>query len=501
MKKKTIYRLLLLAGLSLPMASCGEKDIDFTEYGDYAASFSLQEYGTVDVQYENVGADVTFSTRVKKGGTDPEQQGKASLRLMTAEELVEYNKTHGSSYELMPEEYYTISAMDFTFTGEDMGKQVDVVLSSSFGTSSEAGVKDFVIPLQLSSETTKVDSDKSQLLVHPLVVTPVVSVEVENAEKVQMTNYKYAEKEYSAVAGLLIDNEWNFEAVFERDPNKLQTLVDKYNAETTSGIQYQLLPDGCYNLPESVTFTPGVSEITTKFTLDNETADGSYLSNGNYLLPVALSSINGMPFDVSQNISYIPVEVVERLNMVKLDLSKNMVSSNDEAGSWYAAGFVADGDMSTFWKCTEGASNKRDSKYGAYIDINLTGKYTLEDRIKFAINVPFDANRRAEGIPTKMDLYAGTSNGDLVKLNEEEIDCFASWSEGQSESKFTSEEYNLFDLEENPKFTYLRFSFIESTNNGKTRKFDLTQTDNKDTDGSVWAKGCVKINEITIWGR
>lgn len=500
MKKKTIYRLLLLAGLSLPMASCGEKDIDFTEYSDYAAAFSLQEYGTVDVQYDNVGADVTFTTRVKKGGTDPNQTGHASLRVLTAEELVEYNNAHGSSYELMPEEYYTISAMDFTFTGEDMGKQVDVVLKGNFGLDPEAGVKDFVIPLQLSSETTKVNSDKNMLLVHPLIVTPVVSAEVENAEKLQMPNFKYAEQEYTALVSLLIDNEWEFKAVFERDPAKLQALVDKYNAETTSGITYQLLPASCYNLPENVAFTPGVSKVEVTFTLDNEIAAGQYVEEGNYLLPLALASIDGMPFDVSQNISYIPVEVGQRLDMVKLTLSKGMVSTNDEAGIWYSCGSAVDSDIATFWKCSEGASVKRDATYGAYVDINLAGNYTLEDRIKFAINVPFDATRRAEGIPSKMSLYAGTSANDLVEVAKN-INCFASWSAGQTESKFTSEEYDLYELIDNPKFTYLRFAFLESTNNAQSKKFDLTQTGNTDTSGNVWSKGCVKINEITIWGR
>lgn len=484
-------------GLILLSGSCMEGDIDFTQYDEYSTVFSFNHDGLLSVDYNNVGRDVEVKVigedkeellRIHKGGTDPSRSVAAQLVLMTQEELDAYNEENGSAYQFLPEEYYTMPK-EVTIGSNEDGCPISIVLKASLGENEEAQKNQYIIPIKLMSETAKVNNNRNRLIIRPNVITPSVSLDAIGLQTVNMYDYPTAAKEVIYETGLALDcfNEWNFSVKLINDQNKLEELVEIYNVN--NGTNYSILPAENYAMPSTIEFSSNESSKGFSVTLKN-----ANLTVGGYLLPVVLDKVEGIPFNVSEHVLYIRLNVTKTLP--RLIFSKDLASTNSTSPWTTSEGANAafDGSVSTFWQnqwsAWEVTEPVNDPVYGFYLDVNLS---TTDIKLKTMLN--FVAKVRGWSrttLPYTIRLYGGTNKDDLSPISEELPIRVVESPEKQT----VFENPTAVSLPESG-ITYLRFAVLESIDKDKNQIHKLTEK--KNTDGS-WSWKSVCITELEYYG-
>lgn len=208
-------KFLCLALASLAFASCEKFDKhDIYVPSEYSDILNFREVGEQDVTlYNGIGEDGVYSFTVMKGGIHPEQESKATLRVMTEAELKEYTDFVQREYKLLPAEYYTIERTDIVIPANTQYVKASVSLKSDGIKTLADGYADgrYVLPLVLESKTDSVNAERRQVIIRPSVVTPTISFPSQSQPSVIVARGE-AEKAFSFTLELPFNSPWDFTA-------------------------------------------------------------------------------------------------------------------------------------------------------------------------------------------------------------------------------------------------------------------------------------------------
>lgn len=483
--KKIFFISLLTAGLLFHAACTDEVTYDQEQYKSVV---HLKESGVVNIDFYNIGQDVSFETCITKGGTDPSVAGDVSLVEFTEEELETYNQGYGSDFKLLPEGYYTMPDK-VSFEANQEATNIKIVLKANIGELDDD--ISYILPIRLESENHNVYSFKNSLLLHPKVITPTVSLDAIGVQTITMYDYPTAAEEMIYETGLTLDffNEWEFNVKLVNDWNKLDELVRAYNEANST--DYETLPANNYTMPSTIVFGSDESSKLLSVQLRKDKLDGTK----EYLLPVVLNEIEGVPFDISDQTLYIRLRLTKELPRLVFD--KELASTNNTSPWTTSEGASAafDGNVSTYWQnqwqaWEEYIEPVNDPIYGFYLDVDLAStNIKLNTLLNFIVKV---RGWYRTTLPYTVRLYGGTSKDDLQPISEELPIRLVEKPEKQT----VFENPTAMDISDKSGITYLRFAILEAINKDANKIVDLRQ---KEINGT-WNWQSVCITELEYYG-
>lgn len=429
--KKNIYTALLFCGfMALATTSCEDPgDVQF-EDDNFSSTLYLKDTGLIDIDFYNINKDVTFTTAVGKGGTDPEIARVALARVFTQEEMDAYNKVVGSNYVILPSDCYEFNKK-YIFDVQSENLEMVITLKANIGELDSQ--IEYVLPIKLTSPHYSVNEKKNELILKPNIITPKVMLESTGKQLPTLMHTKnvyYHTRTFSTKLKLDIPNDgWTFKARFETDQNILHFFVDQYSIE--EGKIYKLLPSTAYSL-QDIQF--GNTDKEKELNLEINYQNG--MTEGDYLLPLILKEIDGMPFEVNTSPCYVHVNVTS--DIMKIVIAPANISGNnkqDDYKNLVDGTSVSNGEIwQSLWSFY-GAANMGpycDETYGVYVDINnLDEKITELFKIKMTVqatnNYPknfriYGKGKRAADW-TMLEEIINAYPDDNTKVWEKEIGC------------------------------------------------------------------------------
>ena len=339
----------------------------------------------------------------------------------TLQALVDtYNQTSNEGEAiLLPASNYSLPADNkLVFTTEDeSSKEFTIKVNSPGKPALEEG--DYILPIALASCEDMpflVDREKVAYLRFS-VLTPTFSVSLKSGESASTVTQ--AGTSTNKKLNILLNTEYQWEtastiAFADNADNYLKNLVDEYN--TLNKTAYTLLPADNYTYP-SISF--GKSDKKQKEISITIKPKGN-LTNGQYLLPVALKSSNNTAIKINtESVCYLQISV-----MGKQNLTSDMLSTNNyENSPWTilpVSNLIDDtywgGKDANFWsgawnwKDPQGnaidKSGHYDTTYGIYVDINISN-LGLTTAANFVIH---STSKDGSRNPKSLNLY--TSNAE-----------------------------------------------------------------------------------------
>lgn len=493
--KKNILFISLICCLPLSFTSCDEdkmEDIFYTEEAEVVdTQLSWKDSGARDVAFFNANEDVDYVISLLKTGNSYIGDINAGLIPLSQDELDAYNVKYKRNYTLLPAEYYVLPAK-VTIAANVYKQDICVTFKKEIGNLPEKDTKQYVVPIRLSSTDCDIKENYDLEVLCLKITTPELALETSGIQQADgpVTADKIVNLEKKITLALNMDNKWDFTASLVTDAADLQSLVDKYNAENPGG-EFRLLPAGYYTFGETdLAFTVGTRSRDVTVNISNQN-NGAALSAGEYLLPVKLALITGMPFDVEEKVCFFHLIATNKLE--KITITEDMIYAKGNEVYWNSDEKIKsafDGDDNTVWQnpwCawngsggnTERIDQVKDPKYGVYADVTL--KAPVSDYIKFKYQ-----SGALNTIPSHLIIYAGSNADDLeqvAEFNKESLPM-------KQKTWFESE---LISVKGIGTASLIRISFLESLDNqqGGTRK-DLT-------DMTQWHS--VTVSEIELWAN
>ena len=237
--------------------------------------------------------------------------------------LATYNELNGTSYELMPAEFYTIpSSVKLDRTIKEVECPVVMKPKALVAASGLAKANTYAIPLSITQSTMDLDDQgaTAEVILLPNVVDPnlVVALPEVNAELDFIRGNPVDQN-------LVLNAEANFTTV---DPSKVTYVpvpeaVEKFNK--ANGTSYELLPAAYYSIAagvldaETMNFATDVTFSCHKIESQNDA----------YLLPLAMQSAD---YGVKQN---EPLYVIVELTQLRVSIANggSLVTNYKNSGS------------------------------------------------------------------------------------------------------------------------------------------------------------------------
>ena len=484
--KKNIYITSLLCGwMAFATTSCEDPGEVHFDDDSFSSTLYLKDNGLQEVDFYNVNKDLIFSTIVGKGGTDNDIARTAAVRLFTQEEMDAYNKLIGSDYVLLPSDCYEFN-QQYAFEAGVESQPLDITLKAAIGELDQD--QEYVLPVKLISETHSVNPNKCDLIIKPKVITPQVSMSdigIQTPLKVHTSNTYLQQATFTTSLKLNMPNEgWKFKVHPETDEDILHFLVDQYSIET--GKIHKLLPTSAYNIPV-VEFAE--TERSQKLDITVKYQEG--MTDGDYLLPIILKEVEGMPFEVNAGTCYLPISLTDGMIQIKPTDSDITTNSSPKTIGKLIDGGVGEG---LFWESyyytVEGLESYCDPTYGIYVDIsNLDKKKTKAMKIRLSAYA-------WHTLATKAKVYAKTvSNPEwtLIKTNDDAEEIAPVFPNAKKKTNYLLEldggHIRDLDYQDCGEVTAVRIAFLES------KKGTLTDI----TAANVGSK-LVGLAEIEIFG-
>lgn len=383
--------------------SCEDPGDPQFENDEFTSVLYLKDYGQVPVDFYNVNEDIIYSTGIGKGGTDPSIERSGLLNVFTQEEMDMYNLENGTDFIILPADCYEFT-QDYSFDGAMENQPVNISLKTVIG--ELAKDIQYVLPIRLTSSEYNVNEKRNTLLLLPNIITPEVSL----GENGKLSPVSFSVHDNTVMTGKCpitlnlnaANTKWNFTVACETDQEILKAKVSQFSSE--NGMEYKLLPTGNYTLP---TF---IFNAESNITFDVE-VNRTDLSAGDYLLPIILKGVTGMPFDVaSDRICFVHVRIDNKINLDIKNLYTNS-SENDQSLAAVINGQTDDNGWQSMWYSQDTSNPKCDPKYGVYIDIkNIT---QISEMAKLVLTIKTTHNN-----PKHIQFYTGTSEADLELVHE-----------------------------------------------------------------------------------
>lgn len=466
--KKNIYLVSLLTGfMAFATISCdnpGEPNFDNDEF---TSTLYLKNSGQVNVEFYNVNEDITYTTGIGKGGTNAEIARNASLDVFTQEEMDTYNLDNATNFVILPQECYEF-ARTYTLEGKTESVPVNISLKAGIGLLDQT--KQYVLPLKLGSDNYSVNKDKEKAILIMNVITPKVSLGATG--KLDPVNFSVHDNSVTTAQCPItlnldaVNSKWQFSVTCEADEEVLKSKVEEF--ATANGGEYALLPATNYTIP-AIEFN---AESNKVFNID---IDRTGLAAGDYLLPVILKSVSGMPFDIaSDEVCFVHVSVNNQITLNADDLYANSNENANQIPLLVNGNRDENGWQSEWWN---GSASQPicDPKYGIYIDIKNIDKIKETARLVLSIKTTHNNLKHVQ-------IYAGSSESDL-KLIHENQNCYP--DTGSSKS------YDTGNLQTG-ECSMIRIACIKNCNNDDMRTLQF------------YSGGYVKnvhLSEIELYGN
>ena len=259
MKKINIFGIFmaaLLAGVSCQ--KFGEDYYKSLVPGGYHKVLSFKESGSQVMQMSVDDPSFEYQISVLRGGVDVVSECKASIKVMTQDELdSQWNVPLGTKYRILPEELYSMTGTDMLFAESQtsLNAKVSVEPGGIYARSkSLADGQEYVLPLCLVSEEDSVNVNKRDILlrfnVSPIVVSFNKTVMYPEMFSTQSSAKVYIEYEKEGKSPVEV---------------KLSTMTSEEIASQYSSLAlegYEVVEPSSYTLPESVTIESEKGEIS-----------------------------------------------------------------------------------------------------------------------------------------------------------------------------------------------------------------------------------------------
>ena len=262
MKIKNIW----LAGGLLLLAACNESEYDLENLvpAEYHKILYVNNSGKQELTLFDTEEDNTYSFSVFKAGSDPYQTASVDVNVLSQEEVdSEYSQLEGVSYKVLSTDCYSLGTTHLDFSVDDRYKLVDIALKPQqvkalMATDPESV---WVLPLHVTSESDSINANKDELFLQIMdVIMPALGF---TSTSVTVDQYNYGsapDLNKNIGIGLDTDNKWDITGQLVVD----EAYIAEYNEE--NGTVYQMLPEGTYTVPESVTLAAGITKTISPHT-------------------------------------------------------------------------------------------------------------------------------------------------------------------------------------------------------------------------------------------
>jgi len=414
--KKYIYATGLLA-LMAAATSCDKYDI-YPE--DFDSVFAIRDAGTRNLTVYSTDAITEVPFVVMKGGYDPANPAKATLKTMSMEEFENYKESSGNLlYTAVAPECYSFSAKDgenvyavpFEFASEQ-DKYMSATLYirpaelKKWFDENGANLGDNApcVPVTLVSETDTVSSYNNVSLVCVDLRTPELSIDIEGTipSTINKKNLSTEGDNFYTPDGnfsIPCSNPWGF------------TLNIKVDDQAVTALGYTPLPTESYTMNVPMHFAPG----TTYMPLGLKINLNKLALYTTYAIAISIDSENPVTWDSDNNpgdalvinteksVIYT-VRVVDAVILEKVKLSTDNVTTNDQEPSEGPLSALFDGDTGTFFHSGWSKANPREEVYASYLEITLPKEMSM-----FRFDMTTRNNATAAGYVKKVHLF-GTND-------------------------------------------------------------------------------------------
>lgn len=476
--KKIIFASGVLA-LMACLSACDNGNIYPEEFDGV---YCIKDAGTKEVTVYSTDESYPVSMVVLKGGYDPEHVSTASLKVMDPTEFEAYKENSGNTaYVAIGRECYSFDAdltidtycEDYTFDNADDRYRVSNLYLRpaairQWYADNEANLngKTAVIPVSLVSDVDSVSAYSNMVVIMPKVVIPELTVDVEGvvSRTMNRNNLQEGENWYKVDANLSIpcSNPWGFSVVLHWDPEQLKA----YNAE--HGTKYQKLVPERFQLVDTIYFAPGVTSMPIDLKINLNSLTGASALNKNYAVPLLVDpdfiwddpennpgdALGVIPED--KRLLIFTIRMVDAMNLEKIELSSECVTSNDCEPSEGSIDGLFDGNTATFFHSGWSVANPREPVYGSYLEITLP-----EPMSTFRFNMTTRATNATTGWPKTVYFYG---SNDLTSWPTEPFAIVENMTEQLNGNAVTGE----FGTDEEPfmgpdDYKYIRFCVMESS--------------------------------------
>lgn len=344
--KRNICKLLL-AALTVPAAMAACTDQRDNDMVDDAILFRDEAYLGISLLDKKKEFAVIKSGKSTSGAT---------VRLFVSEvALAEYNALNDTAYELLPEEFYDISATTLDFAENDIRKVVNVSWNDA-DLIALGDATSYAVPIQLAvvNNALAVNEEMNTVLICPL--WSYVSMEVSETPEISPNILGYTAT-YDAY--VVMENEVRTKDITVNLAID-NSLVDSYNE--ANGTSYAVAPDGFIALHENSTVIKA-GTTTNTFTYDVVSSvfftDGVFdgFDENGYVIPIRITSVSSEGVKIRDNdVMYIPVtlEAKEIKGPWTVLEGADLCYANQPGGrpGWagvYTVDRLFDGDVNTEW--------------------------------------------------------------------------------------------------------------------------------------------------------
>lgn len=341
MKIKT---LLLIGGLYV-LGACDESIYNLNKMvpNDYHQILYVNNSGKQELTLYDTDTDNKYTLSVIKAGSDPNQIASVNINVLTPEELYrKYSEPEGVNYKIISENSYSIETNQLDFSAIDRYKIVTIYLKpqavkAAMETDLEAV---WVLPLQATSKTDSINAEKDELFLKIMdVITPALGFMNSSVNLKEFTYGSVSTISEKINIGLDTENKWDIEAQIGVDMNYVAT----YN--TKNETVFQALPQGLYSMPESITFSNGITSSDLTVTIN-----ASQLEPGDYMLPICITDISLFEISPINAVYPLAIRVLgHQLNRAGWTAEANTQELSGEGSGNGIAGCVLDGNFSTYW--------------------------------------------------------------------------------------------------------------------------------------------------------
>lgn len=332
-------KLLYILGLLVSMYSC-EKNNDLSDKAD--SIYSVAENGMKPLLAYDIDEKYKTELWVQKGGFGNDNN---QIIFQVAPDILDsLNKEDGTSYQLLPEDCYSLTMPEVGFTKEDRLLAGELTYDpTKIASLSGYNTVRYVLPLQAKATNGKLNPERDRIILAFEVAQPIVTIANGGFQHVDINTIKILPVEIAVP----FTNKWNIICKLKND----QSLVDEYNASNNTF--FALLPTDQYVAPAKIELKEGENSSVVNYQLSDD------LLPGNYLLPVQIdeidATIGGKPTDVliPDTKTSILYALIKEGN--KVDKSAwSIVSATTEEPTGEGVGngkaiHLIDGNNETFW--------------------------------------------------------------------------------------------------------------------------------------------------------
>lgn len=377
-KMKKIFSAILLSGLML--TSCEFHHPEAIVLPDPSFDVSgLQEYAAISI-YEEVPVDLSLS---RVYGVSKEMQ----INISIDEALIaEHNELYGSSYTLMPAEYYecpTQAAFDANTKTTKL--PVKVFVKDLVADKGLEAANNMVIPVNMVSASEEIEdaANMGKVIMKMKIDTPKIEVDVPETSKLEFISAFPIKQTVQVAAAANFTTLDVTKVAFKADEAK----VDAFN--TANGTSHVLLPAGTYTIKEDVFDAEALSLVS-----DIEFDCASLSEDNTYLLPLVMTQTD--VYEVTQSAPvYVVVELAElKISVVgggealEVNNSKGALTAaiNSPITSDFSINFKYDAEKVAEYNAANGTSYEAPEASKVTINASAIPAGELEGTVKFAID-------------------------------------------------------------------------------------------------------------------